>query len=113
MKYLLILLFCTALLGCAKGPAQVRVQNLTGHEMREVTVEETAFGGVPAVSYSTVKAVALLYANPTVLTTDDKGDIRNRRVFQHPKGPLGTGKFVVALTLDQQGQLQVLVSKDQ
>jgi hypothetical protein len=112
VKYLLLLLCSAALLGCSKGPAQVRVQNLTGRALTEVTIEETHFGSVAEGAFSAPREVPALNHDPTILTTDAKGDIRNRRVFHDPKGPVGTGKFIVALTFDPQGGLHAQVTRD-
>ena len=112
VKYLFSLLFCIALLGCSKGPAQVRVQNLTNHALAEVTVEDISFGKLPAGDYSTTKEIAVLNHEPSVLTRDADGNIQSRRVFHDPKGPVGAGKFLVTLTLNLQGVLQVQVTRD-
>ncbi len=112
MKHILLLLLCTGLIGCAKGPAEVRVQNLTGHALAEISVQDTAFGPVPDGSFSASKEIPVLNHDPSVKMTEANGDIRNRLVVHDPKGPVGAGKFVVALTFDKQGGLHVQVSRD-
>ena len=112
MKYILLLLLSTALIGCAKGPAEVRVQNLTGQALAEVSVQDIAFGPVPDGSFSTPREIPLLNHEPSVKMKEANGNIRNRMVVNDPKGPVGEGKFVVALTFDKQGGLHVQVSRD-
>jgi len=90
----------------------VRVHNLIGRDLSEVTVEETAFGAVPTGGFSALKDVAILNHNPTVLTRDSSGDIRDRKVIHDTAGPVGAGAFVVALTMDSQGQLRIQVDRD-
>jgi len=112
VKYLLPLLLCAALLGCSKGPAQVRVHNLTGHALTEVTVEEVSFGRLATDEYSATKEIALLNHSPSVVIRNADGSIQNRRVFHDPKGPVGTGAFLVSLSVNLQGVLQVEVARD-
>lgn len=111
------IVLCFLLFGCSnlQTPTQVRVQNLTGHDLSEVTVITTvatnAFGAMKFGATSKYQTVQVVFEDASIFTSEPNGYFRNHRIGgRNPTVP--NGSYTYVLQIDTNNMLEITLKKD-
>ena len=112
MKLLFCVVLCLAFIGCSKAPSHIRVQNLMGRDLEDVTVMTNSFGALKTGAMSDYQAVPAVFESASVYTRETNGYFRNDRFMGGANQQLASGSYTYVLTLSTNSNLEVRLKKD-